>query len=145
MYFPGVNTYQDAITASQFDSINRCQAAGTCVQNGTTPELSNAALLFGGVTTAAMNVDNAKCFFSPDGNGWSAIQNALGNSKITIVPTVTGDPACFSYYVNGQLHKENEQFIYKASVGNNASGSGAPAFIFVQWKKSSDPAVIQIP
>ena len=145
VYFSKVNTYQDAITGGQFVSIQTCQAAGNCVQNGTTPELSNAALLFGGVTTGAMNVANAKCFFSPDADDWSDIQDALGNSKVTVVPTVNDDPGCFSRQVKGQIHRENEQFVYKASIGDNANGSGAPAFIFVQYKKSSDPAVIQIP
>jgi hypothetical protein len=59
---------------------------------------------------------------------------------MTVVPTVKSNPGCFS-----KPSITNEQFIYKTSIGNNANGNGAPAFIFVQWKKSSDPAVIQIP
>lgn len=139
-WFEGMTTYQNTITAGQFQGIQKCQAPGTCVQNGTTPELSNAALIYGGVTTDAMNVANAKCFFSPDSPGCDSIQKALGNSKITVVPQVKGDPGCFSY-----LSVQNEQFIYKASVPDNANGNGAPAFMFVQYTKSSDPAVIQIP
>jgi hypothetical protein len=134
VYYPGVNTYQGAITANQFNGIN------TSITSGTSPELSNAALIYGGVTTAAMNVANAKCFFSPDAAGWSQIRAALSNPNMTVVPTVTSDPGCFS-----RPSVRNEQFIYKTSIGNNANGNGAPAFIFVQRKKFSDPAVIQIP
>lgn len=120
--------------------LKRCQAANTCVQTGTIPEVSNAALIYGGVTTDAMNVANSKCFFTPDSSGWGLIQAALKSPQQTIVPAVVGDPGCFARASAG-----NEQFVYKSSIGLNASGNGAPAFIFVQWKKPSDPAVIEIP
>ena len=129
VYFPGINTYQDAITPSQFMGIN------TSITTGTTPELNNAALIYGGVTTTAMDVANCKCFFTPDAAGWSQIQAAL-NSGTTILPAVNSDPKCF---------QSNRQFVYKSSIGNNANGNGAPAFIFEQWRKSADPAAIRIP
>ena len=129
VYFPGVNTYQDAITPSQFMGIN------AAITTGTAPELSNAALIYGGVTTDAMNVGNCKCFFTPDATGWTKIQAAL-NSGTTTLPAVNFDPKCFS---------SNRQFVYKGSIGNNTNGSGAPAFIFEQWRKSTDPAVTRIP
>ena len=140
VYFKGVNTYQDAIVAKQFDSIKNCQAANNCVQTGTIPELNNAALIYAGIPMSAMNVAKAKCFFSPDADGWRNIQAALNNPKTTVVPYAKYDPGCFS-----RPFKANEQFVYKTSIGANANGSGAPAFILVQWKNLTDPAAIQIP
>jgi hypothetical protein len=137
VWYHGVTSWQTAITAKQFDAIKTCQAAGTCVQTGTVPEVTNAALLYGGVTTPAMDVDNARCFFTPDHDGWVKIQGTLNKPSITVVPTVAGDPGCFPI--------RNRQFVYKTSIGNNADGRGAPAFILVQLKALSDPAVIEIP
>ena len=134
VYFPGINTYQNAITPSQFMGIN------TNITTGTTPELNNAALIYGGVTTDAMNVANSKCFFTPDADGWNKIRAALNQPSVTVGTTVTSNPGCFRI-----PSSSNQQFVYKQSIGNNANGSGAPAFILVQWKRSSDPAVIQIP
>lgn len=136
-YFPSSTTYQNTITPGQFASIRKCQAAGNCVQNGTSPELNNAVLIYGGVPTDAMNVANAKCFFSPDADEWGAIQPLIGNSSVTVVPMVADDPGCFPTY--------NRQFVQKTSVPGNTNGTGAPAFIFVQYKKSTAPAVISIP
>ncbi len=93
VYFSGVTTYQAAITPGQFESIASCQAANNCVETGAIPELYNAALIFGGVTTDAMNVANAKCFFSPvSATDWGQIQAALNNAAITVVPKVQSDP-----------------------------------------------------
>jgi hypothetical protein len=67
--------------------------------------------------------------------GWTSIQAALV-SKTTSKPQVNNDPKCLW---------GRDQFIYKSSVSNNADGSGAPAFIFVQYRSLTDPAVIEIP
>jgi hypothetical protein len=57
--------------------------------------------------------------------------------KTATIPTVAHDPACFTKY---------EQMVWKTSVGNNANGSGAPAFIFEHSKaNTTDPAAMQIP
>ena len=85
-FFAGVNSYQDAITPSQFIGIN------TGINHGTAPELNNAALIYGGVTTDAMNVANCKCFFTPDAPGWAKIKTALNSPSTTVVPVVNSDP-----------------------------------------------------
>ena len=128
-HFGGVTTYQAAITPGQFQGI------ATQITNGPFPELLHAA----GIYTGAFDPDvaGATCFFSPTHNGWVAIQNAL-NSGTTTVPTVASDPQC---YLSAR------QFVVKSSVGNNADGRGAPAFIFLRQRTnpSTEPAVIQIP
>lgn len=120
--------YQNTITGAQFDGIN------TGINNGPDPELGNAAAVYSG--TANVSVANARCFFSPTARGWTLIQAAL-SSGATTIPTVRHDPGCYPLSIR--------QFVYKGSIWNNANGSGAPAFIFVQLRNASDPAVIQIP
>ena len=137
--FQNSSTYQGLITAGQFNGID------TSITTGTTPELGNAALLFGGGTgtssqQSAMNVASAKCFFSPDAVGWQTLQAALNTSTVTVIPHVHSDPACFTF-----TDPANEQIIYKRSISNNADGRGAPAFLFEQYKAPSAPAVIDIP
>jgi hypothetical protein len=126
-YFSGSTTYQNAITLSQFNGIN------TSITTGTVPELANAAAVFGG--TSAVSVANAKCFFSPTAAGWALIQAAL-NSGTTVLPVAAKDPKCY---------RANRQFVYKQSISANVNGSGAPAFIFEQWRSPTAPAAIQIP
>jgi len=126
-YFSGVTTYQAAITSSQFNGISN-------ISNGPTPDVDNAAAVFAG--TDGTPVANAACFFSPTASGWTAIQTAL-QSQTTTLPSVSFDPGCYS---------TNRQFVVKQSVGTNANGSGAPAFIFEQLRNpSANPAVVQIP
>ncbi|MCL6507270.1 MAG: hypothetical protein K6T59_09605 [Bryobacteraceae bacterium] len=69
--------------------------------------------------------------------GWLAIQAAL-SSGTTTIPAVAYDPQCYRQY---------RQFVVKTSVGLNADGRRAPAFIFVRRRSnpSTEPAVIQIP
>ena len=127
-YFPGSTNYQNTITPDQFNGI-----AGS-VNNGPDPELSNAAAVYAG--TANMYVANARCFFSPDASGWAQIQVAL-SSGTTTIPSVNNDPGCYPSSIR--------QFLYKSSIGYNANRNGAPAFIFVQPRSASAPAVVQIP
>jgi hypothetical protein len=138
-HFANSSTYQGLITPGQFDGIS------TNITTGISPELQNAALLFGGGSAtptqlAAMNVGNAACFFSPDAAGWAAIQNALNDPRITVVPRVAKDPRCFTF-----KSYANEQIVYKRSISKNTDGSGAPAFVFEQEKAVNEPAVIAIP
>ena len=80
-------------------------------------------------------VAGSPCLFSPNATGWSAIQAAL-NSGTTTAPSVSFDPLCYG---------SNRQIVYKASIGANTNGSGAPAFVFERQRSPSDHAVIQIP
>jgi len=126
-WFSGVATYQAAITPDQFMGISP-------ITNGPSPELDNAAAVFAGTTT--VSVANAGCFFSPTAGGWATIQAALASGTKDNF-SVERDPSCYS---------TQKQFVVKQSVGNNADGSGAPAFIFQQQRNpATDPAVIQIP
>ena len=60
-------------------------------------------------------------------------------SGTTVVPNLSQDPGCYRQSTPGP------QIVYKASIGNNANGNGAQAFLFERQKSSdSDPAVIQI-
>jgi len=127
-YFSNVSTYQAAITTGQFNGISN-------IANGPIPDINNAAAVF--ASTTSVSTANAACFFSPTATEWIAVQGAY-NNQTTILPTVTHDPGCY-YPGNG-----TEQFVIKQSVGNNANGSGAPAFVFTQLRAASAPAVIQI-
>ncbi len=127
--FPGgsVSTYQAVIVSSQYNGIN------TSITTGVEPELDVAVSLFNG--TQGDTVAGSPCLFSPTASGWASIQAAL-NSGTTTVPNVTNDPQCYG---------SNRQLVYKSSIGNNANGNGAPAFIFERQKSSSsNPAVVQI-
>jgi len=128
-HFSGVTTYQAAITPDQFMGI------ATSITNGPSPDLEHAAGIY--YESLGTDVAGATCFFSPTHPGWVAIQDAL-NSGTTTVPTVAFDPQCYS---------SARQFVVKLSVGNNADGRGAPAFIFLRQRASpsTEPAVLQIP
>ena len=134
VYFKGSTNYNNAITPGQFMGIASSVTTGTTAQGVATAELLNAAAVYDGSST--ISVANARCFFSPSAAGWTQIQAALATAT-TLLPTVSFDPKCF-----GPAFR---QFIYKSSVSLNTNGSGAPSFIFVQMRKSTDPAVIQIP
>lgn len=82
-YFSNVQTYQAAITSSQFDGI------ATNVTNGPEDELRNASAVFTG--SSGVSVSGSGCFFSPTAAGWAAIQAALQNPALGL-PTVTYDP-----------------------------------------------------
>ena len=127
--FPGTpTTWQAVIIPTQYDGIN------TSTTTGVNPELNNAVALFTG--TVGDIVGGSTCFFSPNAAAFAAIQNAY-TTQATVVPTVANDPTCYG---------GNRQLVWKTSVGNNANGNGAPAFIFERPKtNSSDPAVVQIP
>jgi hypothetical protein len=127
--FSGVTTYQDAITSHQFAGIN------TSIINGPSPTIDNAALVF--TSRDGVSVANAACFFSPDGAEWKIIQAALKSVTTAPLPKFTSDPQCYPV--------PTRQYIVKQSVENNANGNGAPAFVFVQARKPTDPTVIQIP
>lgn len=100
------------------------------------PELTVAVALFNGSQTD--DVAGSPCFFSPDAAGWHDIQTAL-QSGTTTVPTVNFDPRCYATSNPGR------QIVYKTSVGLNANGNGAPAFVFERQKSSNtDAAVVQI-
>jgi hypothetical protein len=128
-HFGGVTTYQAAITPSQFMGI------ATQITDGPTPELGHAAGIYG--ETLGTEVAGATCFFSPTHDGWVAIQGALYSFDTTL-PTVAFNPGCYS---------SAAQFVVKSSIGNNADGRGAPAFILVRQRgnPATEPAVIQIP
>jgi hypothetical protein len=129
---PTPSNGQDVIVASQYAGIN------TGITTGTTPESDLAFALFAG--TQSDTVAGSTCFFSPTAADWAAVQQAL-NSGTTQVPNLgTDDPGCYS----GST--PSEQIIYRASIRNNASGSGAPAFLFERQKsQDTDPAVVEIP
>ena len=112
--------------ASQFMGIN------TSITTGPPAERQAAVEVFGGITT--VNIGNAKCFFSPDADGWNQILSAL-QSHTTTMPSVHFDPKCFS---------DHRQLVYTPSVSTNVDGSGAPSFIFEQWRTLTDPAVIEV-
>ncbi len=133
--FPGYTTYQGLIIPAQFNGIN------TSITTGTTPELANAAAVFAGTST--ISVANAKCFFSPDPAGWTAIQTALA-SEIPVLPSVNADPRC---YRTPTLGTGNEQFVVKQSMSETTipENQRAPSFVFVQYRVPTSPAVIQIP
>ena len=111
------------------------------ITTGTTPELANAAAVFAGTST--ISVANAKCFFSPDPAGWTAIQTALA-SEIPVLPSVNADPRC---YRTPTLGTGNEQFVVKQSISETTipENQRAPSFVFVQYRVPTSPAVIQIP
>jgi hypothetical protein len=128
-HFGGVSTYQEAITPDQFAGI------ATQITGGVEPELTHAAGIY--TETLGTDVAGATCFFSPTYEGWLAIQAAL-SSGTTELPSVANDPGCYKQY---------RQFVVKTSVGLNADGRRAPAFIFVRRHSNpnTEPAVIQIP
>lgn len=131
--FPGgsASTYQLVVVPSQYAGIN------TAITTGVEPELDNATSLFNG--SLGDTVAGSPCFFSPTAPDWGAVQGAL-QSGTTIVPALSTDPGCYSNNTPGR------QIIYKASIGNNANGNGAPAFLFERQKSAdSNPAVVQIP
>jgi hypothetical protein len=134
-WFRGSTTYQNSITPAQFRNLNSTLTTGSDAQGMPTAELTNAAAVYGGSST--VSVGNAKCFFSPNAVDWLRLQTALAKGTL-IRPTITkvNEPGCFA------IHR---QYVYKASISTNINGSGAPAFIFEQWRNLTDPAVIQIP
>lgn len=140
-YFKGFNNYQDMANNNNrgFDGLNRC-ATGRLgsVAHGT--ETVNAAYIYGGVSSAATDVADAKCFASPTPNDWNLHILPTLQSGSTIYPApLVQETGCFN--------QANRQIVYKSSVGNNIGYGGAqvPAFVFVQWRLPSSPAVIQIP
>jgi hypothetical protein len=131
----GVTTYQAAITPLQFMGI------ATSVLNGPDPELRAAAEVYSGVTN--VSVLDAGCFFTPTVSGWNAIQAAYQNQDAQ-VPSVSFDPRC--YQADPVNYPYGRQLVIKTTIGLNASGNGAPAFIFERPRpQASDPAVIEIP
>jgi hypothetical protein len=121
-------TWQAVITSAQYNGIN------TAITTGVSPELANAVALYTGAIGDI--VGGSPCFFSPTSSGWSAILSAY-NSQTSTVPSVTADPLCYG---------SDRQLVWKASIGNNANGSGAPAFVFERQKAAgNNPAVVQIP
>jgi len=124
--FGSVSTYQAAITPSQFFGI------ATQITDGAKPDVINAGRVF---SDNGVSVANAGCFFSPTYNEWLQIYSALV-TQTTVMPTLVNDTDCY---------QEQKQLIFKLSVGYNADGRNAPAFIFEQERNLSEPAVIQIP
>ena len=126
-YF-SATTWQVAINLQQFNGTNYS------ITNGPQPDLEDAGMVFADVS--GVSVGSAGCFFSPTSSGWTAISAALASGTSTL-PSVQYDPGC---YPSGR------QFLVKTSVGKNANGSGAPAFIFEQLRTNpSAAAVISIP
>jgi hypothetical protein len=126
------STWQQVLVPSQF------YGAGNTTADGPDQELRNAALVFTGEVGDV--VGGATCYWSPRNAQWANIQVALG-SGTTTEPVGAGIPDCWS----GQPR----QIVYKASVGLNISGGSdfnqAPAFVFLRKRKSTAPAVVQIP
>lgn len=135
-YFPAFNYWQSMATYGGFDGLSICKTG--CLNGADhSAEVTNAALLFVGVNTPATDVDGSRCFFSPTSPDWQKVSQAL-QSQTTVFPgPLTQDSGCWVV--------PNRQIVYKTSVGQNADGRGAPAFLFEQWRLSSDPAVTQIP
>ena len=130
--FPGgsSSTYQAVIVSSQYVGI------ATSVTTGVEPELDVAVSLFNG--TQADSVAGSPCFFSPNANDWTAVENAY-LSGTTTVPSLSTDPGCYKNAAPGR------QIVIKDSEPDNINGNGAPAFLFEKQKTSdSDPAVVAI-
>jgi len=128
--FGGVTTYQAAITPDQYLGID------TSITTGVLPEVTVAVSLFNGSQTDT--VAGSPCFFSPTLADWQAAFAAMQSGTPT-VPAMSQDPQCYA------LASPGSKIVYKSSIGNNANGNGAPAFLFERQKSSnSDPAVVQI-
>lgn len=81
---------------------------------------------------------DSPCFFSPNANDWTAIENAYLSGTST-VPQLSTDPQCYAGSNPGR------QLVIKSSEPDNVNGNGAPAFVFETQKSSnSDPAVVAI-
>jgi hypothetical protein len=137
-YFNGFNYWQN-MTSQQFNGLQNC-GIGCLSSVSHSAEVTNAALLFAGINTSATDVADARCFFSPSSADWQEVSQAL-QSRTTVFPSpLSVNVKCWS--------APNRQIVYKTSVPNNAtckSCAGAPAFLFLQYRVSSAPAVIQIP
>ncbi len=141
-YFYSFNNYQDMNVGQYnqgYDGLGRCPSGCLSGVQHTTETL-NAALIYGGVNTPATDVADAKCFASPTPDDWNYHISPALQSKTTVYPgPLAQETGCF--------FRANRQIVYKTSVGTNANykGSVVPAFVFVQWRDPSYPAVIQIP
>ncbi len=124
--FGSPSTWQQAITPQQFNGIS------TQVTTGQEPELDVAVSAYTG--SLQDGTSGSPCFFTPTAAGFAAIQ-ATYNSSATSVPAVSADPLCYG---------DTRQLVWKTSIGNNANGNGAPAFIF-ERNKIGSAAVVQIP
>lgn len=143
VYFNGFNYWQSMKSTRfrhEFNGLDICGAGCPTPGNDTT-EATNAAVIFAGISVPAAEVDNSKCFFSPKSSDWQKISQALQSGTTTFPQGLSTNAAsCWSV--------ANRQIVYKESVGNNAtctSCAGAPAFLFLQWRLSSEPAVAGIP
>jgi hypothetical protein len=137
-YFPKFNFWQN-MTIAQFNGLSNC---GTGCLNGVdhSAEVTNASLLFAGVNTPATDVADARCFFSPTTTDWQKIAQALQSGTTAFPSPLSVKLTCWD--------PPNMQLVYKTSIPNNAtckSCAGAPAFLFMQYRVSSAPAVVQIP
>lgn len=140
-YFNGFNSCQDMANNNNrgFDGLDRCGTGClSTVAHGT--ETTNAAYIYGGVNSPATDVADAKCFASPTPDDWNNhILPALQSKTVVYPAPLIQETGCFP--------QANRQIVYKSSIGNNVSyrGTQVPAFVFVQWRLPSAPAVIQIP
>ncbi len=139
VYFSHFQNYQDMNVGPYnqgFDGLNRC-APGclNAVQHAT--ETLNAAYIFGGVSMAATDVADSKCFVSPTPDDWKLISAALQGQTTLFPGPLQVKPTCWD--------PTHRQLVYKSSIGSNAGyNTPVPAFIFEQWRDPSWPAVIQI-
>ncbi len=132
--FDSPSTYQAAIVPEQFEGLNNPVA--NALENGPEPPLTHASGVFSNAIGAI--VENATCFWSPTTAEWTIVQAAL-DSGTTTFPENVGDPDCY-------LPNERQALV-KTSVADNASGgesAGAPAFLFIQQRDSTAPAVRRI-
>lgn len=134
--FVGNGNYLNMITApGQVHGLNTALTTGSDSQGQPIAELLNAAAVFGG--TSSVSVGNAKCWLSPTYTEWTQIQTLLQQNATTVPRSgIPNDPKCFG---------PHRQLVIKTSISQNTNGSGAPAFVFEQWKALTDRAVIQIP
>ncbi len=132
--FGSPSTYQAAIIPEQFDGLN--DPVANALANGPEPPLTHAAGVFSNVVGAI--VENATCFWSPTTAEWTIVQAAL-DSGTTTFPENLFDPDCYD--------ASERQILIKTSVADNASGGnkeGAPAFLFIQERDPTAPAVRRI-
>ncbi len=132
--FGSPSTYQAAIIPSQFDGLNNPVA--NAVTDGPEPLLGHAANVFSNTTGAI--VENATCFWSPTTAEWTIVEDAFSSGTTTFPENLLG-PNCY-------LESER-QILIKTSVADNNSGgkwAGAPAFLFIQKRSPTAPAVRRI-
>lgn len=122
---PGSNTtYQNTIVSGQF--------ATTVTATGIEPELDLSVNVFAGFSGIFCN---SLAFWTPTAGQWQIVQGAI-SSGTTTFPTGTGAPT----YDPGVWPTQNQQILNVSTVG--MQGSGAPNFLFLASRASTQPAAV---